>query len=120
MELGDKIVEMMLKMVVERELEREPHRFHRQDAQEKRRRLLLIEQLAVELHEAKEKSIFATTFAEDALAAVFNGDWDEVEALRQMIDPNEDRSTIPWEADQLRHLSEFCEILCVARPEGDA
>ena len=112
-------VQMMIEETVKHEMELEPKRFHRQDVRERRRRIHVVEELFVLLRAAKEESAFATAFAEDAVAAVFNGDMKEAKTLTSMIDPDSDDSRA-FSPGSLEHMRPLVEALKAMLTEVEA
>lgn len=115
-----KIVEQLAQWWIAEEMRREKLRFHRQDRKERNRRLELIEELAVRLRAAKEKSGFATAYPQDAMAAIFNGDWKEVDALRRMVDPDDPGARSHFAPGSLEHMRDVVDLLKAVTAEAKA
>lgn len=115
-----KLVRWLITESVRREMELEPKRFHRQTQEVRKWRLEVIQRLCYELVLAKQKSVFCTAYADDAIGAFFNGDWEEVKKLIRMIDPEQDGGKYMGSKEQLAHLVPFIDILKISISEVKA
>lgn len=119
-ELADKLMDMMTGMLIERELEREPMRFHRQDRKEKNRRLQMVVQLSIEYWNVTQETNFCSAFALDAIGAVFGGDWKEVGKLADMIDPDKEESRKLFSPTGLEPWRQYVAMLRACETKGEA
>lgn len=108
--------------MIEEERKAEAHRFHNQKIDERRRRINFVIKLSAELNKVLESGyIFASAYAEDAIAGVFNGDWRRCKDAADILDP--DNSTV-FKMEARRGLldpyREFVAVLRTVEPGGDA
>jgi len=113
------LIKTLTEAALKAKSEADVFRYHRQSRDEKDRRLLIVQQLAIELAAIKKHTYFCYAFAQDALAHVFNGEWAEIDLLLELL--NSENPIYKSSQSELVHYDRFVLLLRSAKPsQGDA